>query len=134
MTALLEFVHSDCSIRVSRSLVTISYYVVLILCVTVLLEYLDLYHKKCAKLSFLSAHFSNFPPNFPAFCFYQRILPKIFPAKSAHPYTHIHTHTLQLLLVASNARLLNGVTVCANAFNYNLHKEAMLQYYNVMTS
>ena len=37
VTALLEyFVRSDCSIRVSRSLVTISY-VVLILCVTVLL-------------------------------------------------------------------------------------------------
>ena len=47
MTALLGyFVHSDCSIKVSRSLVTISYehnYVVLILCVTVLLEYLDLF-------------------------------------------------------------------------------------------
>ena len=32
-------------------------YVVLMLCVTVLLEYLDLFHTKCAKLQFLGAHF-----------------------------------------------------------------------------
>ena len=48
-------------------------------CVTVLLEYLDLFHTKCAKLPFLGAHFSNFPPIFPAFC--SLLLPKYFSKK-----------------------------------------------------
>ena len=43
---------------------------------TVILEYLDLYHTKCAKLPFLGAHFSNFPPIFPAFC--SLLLPTYF--------------------------------------------------------
>ena len=53
----------------------------LIPCVTVLLEYLDLFHTKCAKLPFLGAHFSNFPPIFPAFC--SLLLPTYFSKKFA---------------------------------------------------
>ena len=53
----------------------------LIPCVTVLLEYPDLFHTKCAKLPFLGAHFSNFPPIFPAFC--SLLLPTYFSKKFA---------------------------------------------------
>ena len=85
VTALLEyFVHSDCSIRVSRSLVTISYEHPNTMC-DCSIRVPRSFHTKCAKLPFLGAYFSIFPPIFPVFCslLLPTYFPKKFPAKSA---------------------------------------------------